>query len=126
MSIWKKYSIERRIREILESVHGKKHHFGQPFFSAYQIAIAFDQRFPRKANLIAKAVGGKGTGRHDSLAQYFAKELSRRIRKGNLPGIEGRFLNGEFLKSLEYDNYGKTVVSSLGKANMSIFRLAPR
>lgn len=125
MSIWHDQSIEQRIREILASVPHGRHHFGRPFLSAYQIAIAFDQRYRRVANFIAKPVGGKDTGRHDSLAKYFANQLSRRLRNGTLSGIEGRFLNGQFLKSLEYDNRGDTVTSSLGKAKMSIFRLAP-
>ena len=63
------------------------------------------------------------TGRHDSLAKYFANQLSRRIRDGSLTGIEGRYLNGRFLESLRYDNEGETVASSLGRANMSMFRL---
>ena len=124
-SIWQDHSIEARIRDILESVPDEGHHFGRPFLSAYQIAIAFDQRFRRDANLIAKPVGGKDTGRHDSLAEYFANQLSRRIGHRTLPGIEGRFLNGRFLGSLEYDNGGESVASSLGEANLSIFRLAP-
>ena len=124
MSIWKDHAIEQRIREILASVPDEGHHFGLPFLTAYQIAIAFDQRHPREAALIAKPVGGKDTGRHDSLAKYFANQLSRRIREGELPGIEGRFLNGRFLRSLEYLNRGETVASSLGRADMAIFRLA--
>ena len=75
--------------------------------------------------LIAKPVGGKDTGRHDSLTEYFANQLSRRIFAGTLSGIDGRLLNGQFLESLEYHNDGETVASSLGQANMSIFRLAP-
>ena len=126
MSIWQDHSIEPRIRDILASVPDEGHDFGRPFLSAYQIAIAFDQRFRREANLIAKPVGGKDTGRHDSLARYFANQLSRRIRHGTLPDIEGRFLNGRFLGSLKYDNGGDTVASSLGEANLSIFRLASR
>ena len=125
MSIWQRYAIEPRIREILASVPHDGHHFGRAFLSAYQIAIAFEQLHPHDASLIAKPVGGKATGRHDSLAEYFANQLSRRIRNGTLSGIEGRFLNGRFLESLEYDNLGETVTSSLGKADMSIFRLAP-
>ena len=125
MSIWRTHPIETRIRDILASVPDRGHHFGRPFLSAYQIAIAFDQRFPREAALIAKPVGGRDTGRHDSLAEYFANQLSRRILAGTLSRIEGRFLNGRFLESLEYDNDGETVASSLGQANMSIFRLAP-
>ena len=125
MSIWQEHSIEACIREVLASVPDDGHHFGRPFLSAYQIAIAFDQRFPREAALIAKPVGGRDTGRHDSLAKYFANQLSRRILAGTLSGIEGRFLNGRFLESLEYGNDGETVASTLGRANLSIFRLAP-
>ena len=125
MSIWQDHSVETHIREILASVPESGHHFGRPFLSAYQIAIAFDQRYPHAAGLIAKPVGGKHTGRHDSLAKYFANQLSRRIRNGELRGIEDRYLNGRFLESLRYDNGGETVASSLGLSNMSIFRLAP-
>ena len=125
MSIWQRHSIEARIREILASVPLDRHHFDRPFITAYQIAIAFEQRHPRDATVIAKPVGGKDTGRYDSLAEYFANQLSRRIDKGTITDIEGRFLNGRFLKCLQFDNQGDTVTSSLGKANMSIFRLAP-
>ena len=123
MSIWQDHAVEARIREILASVRCEEHHFGRPFLSAYQIAIAFNRRHPDEADRIAKEVGGKGTGRYDSLAQYFANQLSRRIHDKVLPGIAGAFLNGRFLKSLEYGNESEAVVSSLGTANMSIFRL---
>lgn len=78
MSICEDHSIESRIREILATVPDDGHHFGRPFLSAYQIAIAFDQRFPRAAALIGKPVGGKDTGRHDSLAST-CNQLSRHI-----------------------------------------------
>ena len=94
MSIWQDHSIEARIRDILAYVPDEEHHFGRPFLSAYQIAIAFDQRFRRKANPIAKPVGGNYAGRHDSLAQCFANQLSRCIRRGTPPRIEGRFSTG--------------------------------
>ena len=124
MSIWQRYSIEARIREILASVPLDSHHFGRAFLTPYQIAIAFERLHPRDASLIAKPVGGRNTGRYDSLAKYFANQLSRRIDNGTLTNIEGRYLNGRFLKCLQYDNGGDTVTSSLGEANMSIFRLA--
>ena len=126
MSIWQRHSIEARIREILDSVPDDGHHFGRPFLSAYQIAIAFDQHHRRQAQLIAKPVGGMHAGRHDSLAKYFANQLSRRIRDGSLTGIEGRYLDGRFLQSLEYRNEGEAVTSSLGRAKMSMFRLTGR
>ena len=123
MSTWQRYSIEARIREILASVPLDGHHFGRPFLTPYQIAIAFEQRHPQDARLIAKPVGGRHTGRHDSLAEYFANQLSRRISNGTLTDIEGRYLNGRFLKALQYDNRGQTVASSRARQNMSIFRL---
>ena len=124
MSIWEDHAIEQRIREILAAVPDEGHHFGRPFLTAYQIAIAFDQHHRQAADAIAKPVGGRDTGLHDSLAKYLANQLSRRIRAGTLPDIEGCFLNGRFLRSLEYDNGSQTVASSLGQANLSMFRLA--
>ena len=60
----------------------------------------------------------------DSLAQYLASQLSRRIKRGELVGIEGRFLHGQHVRSLEYDLDGKVVKSSSGKADaLSMFRL---
>ena len=126
MSIWRNYDLENRVRTILASVPFSRLHSDRPFLSGYQIAIAFMQRFPEDADGIAKSVGGVGTGRHDSLAQYFANQLSRRISDCSLIGIERRFLSGRFLSSLEYGNDHETVVSSLGSKNMAVFRLAER
>ena len=125
MSIWRRYSIEARIREILASVPVHRPHFDRPFLTAYQIAIVFEQTHPRDASLIDKPAGGRDTGRCDSLAEYFANQLSRRIKNRTITDIEGRDLNGRFLKCLQFDNRGDTVTSSLGQANMSIFHLAP-
>lgn len=124
MSIWQRYSIESRVREILGSAPPDRHHFGRAFLSPYQIAIEFEQLHRQDARLIGKLVGGKDTGTHDSLAKYVANQLSRRIRDGSLADIEGRHLSGRYLDSLKYDNQGATVASSLGRDDMSIFRLS--
>ena len=125
MSIWDEFSIESRIRQILDvASRDKSHHFGRPFLTAYQIAIAFVEAHPKDAERIGKPVGGKGTGRQDSLAQYLAWQLSRRIKSGELSGIEGRFLHRQHLLSLEYDSDAGIVESSLGQASdLSMFRL---
>lgn len=125
MSIWERFAMESRVREILKAVrYDKKHHFGRPFLTAYQIAIAFDKAHPGDRKRIGKPVGGKGTGQKDSLAQYLGWQLSRRIKSGEVVGIEGRFLHGEHLRSLEYDSRGKVVKSSSGKTDaLSMFRL---
>ena len=128
MSIWDEFSIESRIRQILDvasrdTSRDKSHHFGRPFLTAYQIAIAFVEAHPKDAERIGKPVGGKGT-RKDSLAQYLAWQLSRRIKSGELSGIEGRFLHRQYLLSLEYDSDAGIVESSLGQASdLSMFRL---
>ena len=104
--------------------YDKRHHFGRPFLTAYQIAIAFDEAHSEDRKRIGKPVGGKGAGQHDSLAQYLALQLSRRIKSGEVVGIEGRFIHGQHLRSLEYDSRGKIVKSSSGKADaLSMFRL---
>ena len=128
MSIWDEYSIESRIRQILDvTSHDKGHHFGRPFLTAYQIAIAFEKAHRIDAERIGKPVGGKGTGRKDSLARYLARQLSRRIKSGELPDIEGRFLHRQHLRSLEYNSEKGIVESSLGQASdLSMFRLTDK
>ena len=127
MSNWQRFSIESRIRKILLDVPPRKsgHHFGRPFLTAYQIAICFAKRYPGDYAAIGKEIGGKATGQKDSLAKYFANQLSRRIKSGALTGIEGRFLNLRHLRTLEFDFRGRCIKSSLGSSSeLSMFRLA--
>ena len=126
MSIWEEFSLESRIRSILDVIsHDQTHHFGRPFLTAYQIAISFAERWPADTQRIGKPVGGKGTGQHDSLAQYIALELSRRIKNCQLTDIEGRFLHRSHLRALEYEADHGTVEASSGQAyDLSMFRLA--
>lgn len=126
MSIWEEYSIEARVREILDvPPRDPGHHFGRPFLTAYQIAISFAERFPSDHRLIGKQIGGKGAGPSHSLAQYLARELSARIRNHRLPGIEGTDLHGTHLKKLEYRSSEGDLESSTGSsAELSMFRLA--
>ena len=127
MSNWEEFSIESRIRKILLEVQPREsgHHFGRQFLTAYQIAICFAKRYPGDYAAIGKEIGGKATGQKDSLAQYFANQLSRRIKSGALTGIEGRFLNLRHLRALEFDFHGRCVESSPGPSSeLSIFRFA--
>ena len=126
MSIWKKFSVESHIRDILNDVPlpAKGHHFGRPFLTAYQIAITFAERYPKDCAGIGKPIGGKGTGQKDSLAQYLAGQLSRRIKGGKLTGIEGRFIHEAHLNKLEYCSKKGKIESSVGSgADLSMFRL---
>lgn len=127
MSQWNDLQMDLRILEILGDVHSHapEHHFERPFITPYQIAIEFRQRFPEDFETIGKPLGGRGTGQHDSLAQYIAGELSRRIRDRRIPNVEGAFLHRAHLRSLAYDGEnGETIESSLMQSyDLSMFRL---
>ena len=125
MNIWNDYLVEQRIRDILDvRSHRANHHFGRPFLTAYQIAISFVERHRQDTAAIGKEIGGRGTGLSHSLAQYFARELSQRLRTGRLIGIEGRFLHGTHLRTLAYRSPEGDIESSTGTtADLSMFRL---
>ena len=125
MSQWENLEMDTKISEILNvQSHEPDHHFGRPFLTPYQIAIEFKEQFPNEFDKIAKPIGGKGTGQQDSLAQYIALELSRRIKSGKVTNIEGRFIHNIYLLSLEYKYKGQTISSSSEKSyDLSIFRL---
>lgn len=124
-TIWEDFSIEARVREILDvSPREPGHHFGRPFLTAYQIAISFADRFPGDYSRIGKQIGGKGAGPPQSLAQYLARELSARIKDHRLPGIEGADLHGTHLKKLEYHSSEGSLEASTGSSSeLSMFRL---
>lgn len=123
-SLWDELELEDKILQILSvESHKPDHHFGRPFLTPYQLAISFKNLFPEEFARIGKPVGGKGTGQPDSVAQYFANELSERINKGLITNIEGRFLHRKYLLTLQYDDHGKIVESSAMQSyDLSMFR----
>ena len=128
MSVWGDFEVEDKITDILrQTPFQEEHHFGRPYLSAYQLAIAVDRRWPRvRAALGNLPVGGLGIGTRNSLAQYLAGELSRRIKSGDLTTIEGAFLTDEDLVELVYvESDGRRVTSSLTGSgyDLSLFRL---
>jgi hypothetical protein len=130
MSVWGEHEVESKITDILtETPHQEAHHFGRPYLSAYQLAIAVDRRWPEVRTALGNPpVGGLGIGTRNSLAQYLARELSRRIRSGDLTTVEGAFLTDEDLVELVYvESNGQRVTSSLTGSgyDLSLFRLRP-
>lgn len=123
-SIWDEFLLEEKIYRILDvESHNPQHHFGRPFLTSYQIAISFKNLFPEDFVKIGKPVGGKGIGQQDSLSQYFALELSRRINNGSLRNIEGRFLHRIYLGTLQYHDGSDIIESSAMQAyDLSMFR----
>jgi hypothetical protein len=125
VSLWDELGMDSKVNHILDvRSHVRGHHFGRPFLTAYQIAIAFCREFPAEFKRIGKPVGGRKIGQSDSLAQYIALQLSKRIKDGRIQGIEGRFLHRANLKSLKYQDGGSDLESSsLTSYDLSLFRL---
>ncbi len=117
MSRWEEYMFNDRIYEILKGVKYKdeKHHFGRPFISAYQLAIEFALKYPEDFKKISLKIGGKGIEEENSLAQYMAGELSRRIKSGELVDIEGSFFSNLDLKDIILEFNNEEIKSSLTK-----------
>lgn len=128
MSKWEELDIENKVINILRQAEGhpEVHHFGLPFLTAYQLAIAFAQLYPNDVQNLGFPVGGEGIGRRSSLAQYLARELSRRIHNGSIRNIEGRFLSNQFLEQISFLMGNEVIVSSLTDTQypLSMFRLS--
>ncbi len=125
MSQWDDLDMDRKIAQILDvQSHEPSHHFGRPFLTPYQIAIAFQERYPNDCQTIGKPIGGRRTGQQDSLSQYIALQLSRRIKENRINNIEGRFLYRGNLESLRYEHNGQTIESSsMQSYDLSMFRI---
>lgn len=126
MSKWEELNVEAHIREILEEIeYCREHHFERPFLTAYQLAIKFNQRFANEARELGFPVGGEGVGERNSLAQYLAGQLSKRISSGELQDIEGAFISNNDLERISFRNGDEIIVSSLTETqyDLSMFRL---
>ena len=126
MSLWDELQLYNKIRTILKSCtpHDHDHHFGNySYLTPYQIALKLKEKYPYIYGKIEKPIGGKGTGRRDSLAQYIVNELSKRIKSGEITDIEGAFLFREYLHKLEYQSDNEMIESSSGESyDLSLFR----
>ena len=123
MSVWEDYRFEERVMEILRNARTpRNHHFGHQFLTAYQIAIEYDSRYLDDSRLIGKPVGGLNAGSRNTLAQYIANQLSKKIKSGELHDVEGAFISSEFLSEISYNE--RNIISSLTNSNwgLSMFR----
>ncbi|NOH16230.1 hypothetical protein [Clostridium cochlearium] len=128
MSHWQNFDFENRIRKILSEItytSEPDHHLNRPFMTAYQIAIKFDSLYSNDVKEMGYKVGGAGINQNISLAQYIARELSQRIKSGEIVDIEGAFLSNLYIKELTFNNDNESLKSSLVGTNSdhSIFRL---
>ena len=124
---WDRYAIGRKVVCLLAEIeyHRPCHHFGRPYVTPYQLAMMFRDRFPEDFESIGLPIGGAGIGEHNSLAQYLAGQLSRKMANGELPNIEGGFLSNIRLRDLSFDDGGNTITSSAtdSQYDVSLFRL---
>ncbi|MEQ4487574.1 MAG: hypothetical protein AAC993_01890 [Dehalococcoides mccartyi] len=122
---WQQHNIEPRIIQILQEVQDCGHHFGRPYLTAYQLAIEFQQRHPDISIALDREIGGAGTGKYVSLAQYLARQLSASILNDPHYPIEGAFISNQNVKELSYNAEDKIITSSLTVSSygLSMFRL---
>ena len=125
-SLWEKFDMERRIREVLSDPRfDTTHHLKRPFLTPYQIAIALAARCPNLCTELGKDFGGKDTGKHTSFVQYIAKELSTRLKNKKLSGVEGAFLSNLYLEHLSYQRTDGVEVesSNTDPEHLSLYRM---
>jgi hypothetical protein len=130
MTIWADHQVENRIVEILQAVPivNDQHQFGRPYMTAYQLAIRLNEQHPEIARALGYEVGGRGIGHHNSLAQYVARELSKRIGRDDNYVVQGAFVSNVNLRTLIYRTpEGEDLESSLTDSgfDLSMFRLRP-
>ncbi len=127
MSIWDEQNVLDHVLASLNSVPlvNDAHHFGRPWLSAYQLAIKVNELAPQVATALGVTVGSRGTGSQTSLAQYLARELSRKIKADGSYPVEGAFLSNERVRAITYVGPdGDDLTSSLTGSgfDLSLFR----
>ena len=123
-TFWAENDLGQRITDILSdnARHETEHHFGAYFVTAYQLAILLKARYPAIFERFDHPVGGRGAGDNVGFARYLARELSQRIRLGEITNIEGRFLSYEHVRRLEFDDEGDPIIAASNRPSVSMFR----
>ncbi|MDZ4672728.1 MAG: hypothetical protein SH821_17840 [Phototrophicales bacterium] len=80
------------------------HHFGRPFVTAYQLAVAVEQIIPDICQQLQFVIGEKTANGKINLPQYLANQLSREIKENAHYEVEGTWLCGTSLVSLTYSH----------------------
>jgi hypothetical protein len=127
-SKWDQHDIENKVIAILSSVSKNKtgpDEFGHRYLTSYQLAIAFAERYPVEFQALDLPIGGKGIGQRNSLAQYLAGGLIRRIANKRVTRIEAAYLSKNHKASLSFHTKtGDSIESSLtGAWDTSMFRI---
>lgn len=85
-SLWQQLDVETKVINVLATVQPapSPRLGGQPFVSAYQLAILLDGRYPEVRQALGNVpIGGADSGSRTSLAQYLAERVAAEIRGHN-------------------------------------------
>lgn len=126
MSEWEQHFEDEviRILGLDEFDTREEHHFGRPYVSAYQLAVAFERDNHELCQQLGKIIGdGEGM---ENLPAYFARQLSQRFKADpeNYP-VEPIWLSGTGLPALQYRHDGENKLGHPNKRynGFSLFRL---
>lgn len=125
MSNWSSYEIEKKLRRIMGKEYYQAnpyHHLGRPFLSGYQLAIEFDKLYHGDVVSMGYIIGGRGANVKISLAQYFARELSSKIKNGIITDVKGIFFSNTELQEVEFKG-GIISSSTGGQYDLALFGL---
>lgn len=132
MTVWNT-GVEDAVRAALEDVtlaEPARDHLGRPYLTAYQLAIKVHQLRPDLAERLGVEIGGEGVGQYNSLAQYLAGQLSRRIKAAQQGGedfdIEGGLLSNAHVYSMSFRHPGGGRIDSSNLTagfDLALFRL---
>lgn len=127
MSAWQNENMVEKITKILEDYRydEPQANGGQPYMTAYQLALVFTQRHADVVKRLDLPVGGKGTGQYTSLAQYLARQLAGAIKAGRVEHIEYAFVHTAYMRELRFQDDDHEVVASAPgtRYDVSIYRL---
>lgn len=104
MSFWQEQEVETKALDILRDVVPVRAGNGgeRPFLTAYQLAIEFAKRHPEALEKAGWRVGGAGSGKGYSLAQYLASNLARYVRDQPEGPIERVFFSNQQVNDLSF------------------------
>lgn len=127
MTKWEELDLEPKIIKVLSMAkRNNKHVSERSYLTSYQIAIELDKKYSNICNTLGMKVGGRGIGRHRSLTQYIAGELSERISNQEIHNVERAFISTSDIKDIEFSDTPsqKNIHSSKGNNNtISMFRI---
>lgn len=128
-SFWDQHGLTALVRSILGAVPSDPHPdagTGRMFLTTYQIVIEIGRQQPAVITAYAAAfppggAGGAGAGPH-AFTKYLAQNLSRLIRSGAVTDAEMRFLAGDHLTNISFDNEGEPMEMTT-RNRVTMFRL---